>query len=172
MFSANMETEMSSSNPAHGVKEPMNCDFDALAHDEHRWRASGAAVVGVVAIGGVIGAEARYGASRLWPQGADEFPLTTVLVNVTGCALIGVVLAAVSHMRAPNRLLRPFLATGLLGGFTTFSTYAVETQKLIQQGHPVTALLNLGATMAGALAAVTLTSAGTRRLLARRRRPR
>ncbi|MFJ8803063.1 fluoride efflux transporter CrcB [Streptomyces sp. NPDC102487] len=146
----------------------MNCDFDALAHDEHRWRASGAAVVAAVAIGGALGAEARYGASRLWPQSTGGFPLTTFVVNVTGCALIGIVLAALGHMRAPARLLRPFLATGVLGGFTTFSTYAVDSQELIEEGHPGTALLNIAGTLAAALAAVTLTAVGTRRLFAGR----
>ncbi|MEU8716930.1 fluoride efflux transporter CrcB [Streptomyces sp. NPDC001414] len=161
-----------SSELMHTKKEPMNCDFDALATDGHRWRASGAAVVAVVAAGGVLGAESRYAASRLWPQGPGVFPLTTFAVNVTGCAVIGVVLVLLSDMRAPSRLLRPFLATGVLGGFTTFSTFALDSRQLIDDGHPGTALLNVCGTLAAALAAVTLAAVGTRRLLAPRSAPR
>ncbi|MFE3162548.1 fluoride efflux transporter FluC [Streptomyces sp. NPDC059224] len=114
----------------------MNCDFDALAVNEHRWRASGGAVVAVVAAGGVLGGEARYAALRLWPRSPDGFPLTTFAVNVAGCAVIGVVLVVLSEMRATGRPLRPFLATGVLGGFTTFSTFALDSRQLIQDGTP------------------------------------
>ncbi|MEU9382138.1 CrcB family protein [Streptomyces sp. NPDC048279] len=81
----------------------MNCDFDALAVSEHRWRAWGGAVVAVVAAGGVLGAEARDAALRLWPRSPDGFPLTTFTVNVAGRAVIGVVLVVLSEMRDPSR---------------------------------------------------------------------
>ncbi|WP_329138949.1 fluoride efflux transporter CrcB [Streptomyces sp. NBC_01476] len=159
---------MASDSLPHHKKEPMNCDFDALAANEHRWRARGADVIAVVAAGGVIGAEARYLASRLWSDPAGRFPYTTFGVNLTGCFLIGVLLVVVSDMRTVNRLVRPFLATGVLGGFTTFSTYAVDSQRLIATGHPGPALVNILGTMAGALAAVSTGALTTRRIVALR----
>jgi CrcB protein len=65
---------------------------------------------------------------------------------------------------------RPFFGTGVLGGFTTFSTYAVDIQRLIDAHHPRTALAYLFATLLGALAAVWLAVAATRRALAWRQR--
>jgi CrcB protein len=156
---------MASRSLTHDKKEPMNCDFDALAANEHRWRCHGADVVAVVAAGGVLGSEARYLASRLWPDRPGSFPYTTFGVNLVGCYVIGVLLVIISDMTTVNRLVRPFLATGVLGGFTTFSTYAVDSQRLISTGHPGTALANIVATMAGALAAVTVGVVGTRRIL-------
>lgn len=161
---------MPSPSLTHDKKEPMNCDFDALAANEHRWRCHGADVVAVVAAGGVLGAETRYLASRLWTDPPGSFPYTTFGVNVLGCYLIGVLLVVVSDLRTVNRLVRPFLATGVLGGFTTFSTYAVDSQRLIATGHPSTALVNIVATMAGALGAVTIGARGTRRIVALRTR--
>ncbi|GGK20346.1 putative fluoride ion transporter CrcB 1 [Streptomyces camponoticapitis] len=146
----------------------MNCDFDALAANEHRWRARGADVVAVVAAGGILGAEARYLASRLWAEPPGRFPYTTFGVNLFGCFLIGVLLVIVSDMRTVTRLVRPFLATGVLGGFTTFSTYVVDSQRLISAGHPGVALVNIVGTMAGALVAVSIGALGTRRIIALR----
>lgn len=159
---------MSSPSLTHDKKEPMNCDFDALAANEHRWRCHGADVIAVVAAGGVLGAEARYLASRLWTDPPDAFPYTIFGVNLLGCFLVGVLLVVLSDKTKVNRLVRPFLATGVLGGFTTFSNYAVDSQRLIATGHPGTALVNIVATMAGALAAVTIGALGTRRILALR----
>jgi CrcB protein len=149
----------------------MNCDFDSLARDEHRWRASGASVVAAVAAGGVIGAEARYGATVLWPGRPGGFPYTTFAVNVLGCALIGVAMVVISEMASPSRLLRPFLATGVLGGFTTFSTFCVDAQQLTLGGHTTTALVSLAATPAAALAAVAVTTKATRSVLSGRKGP-
>ncbi|MFJ5882872.1 fluoride efflux transporter CrcB [Kitasatospora cineracea] len=123
-------------------------------------------VVAAVSAGGVLGACARYGAGLLWPTARDAFPWTTLLVNTVGCAVIGVVLVALTEgRRRPHPLLRPFLATGILGGFTTFSTYAVETQQLFDHGLPGKALLYLGGTLLAALAAVWGAASATRAVL-------
>jgi CrcB protein len=62
-------------------------------------------------------------------------------------------------------LVRPFFGTGVLGGFTTFSTYAVDIEKLLDAGHPRTGLAYLAATLLAALAAVWLAATATHRLL-------
>lgn len=121
------------------------------------------AVLAVISVGGAVGALARYQLGRSWPQPPTAFPWTTLLVNLTGCLLIGVLLMVLAERAGAHPLLRPFLATGVLGGYTTFSTYSVDLHRLLTDGHPATALVYLLATLGGALAA---TATGT--LLARR----
>ncbi|NUS14287.1 MAG: fluoride efflux transporter CrcB [Streptomyces sp.] len=127
-------------------------------------------VVGVVAVGGAAGACARYGAALLWPQSPGAFPWTTFCVNVTGCAVIGAFMVLITEVWAAHRLVRPFFGTGVLGGFTTFSTYAVETRRLVDAHQAATAAGYAAATPAAALAAVWATAWATRRALAWRAR--
>ncbi|MFC8532686.1 fluoride efflux transporter CrcB [Streptomyces sp. NPDC057249] len=124
------------------------------------------AVVAVVALGGATGASARYGASLLWPTAAGGFPWTTLVVNVTGCAVIGVFMVVISEVWAAHRLVRPFFGTGVLGGFTTFSTYAVDVEQLVSKDQAGTGLVYLGVTLLAALAAVWSAVWLTRRALA------
>jgi CrcB protein len=119
------------------------------------------AAVAVVAAGGVTGALARYALTAAWPYRPGTFPWATWTINVTGCLLIGVLMAYIARRRPGQRLLRPFLGVGVLGGYTTFSTSVVDVQQAAAHGAPGTALLYLGATVAGALAAVWLGSAAT-----------
>jgi fluoride exporter len=123
-----------------------------------------------IAAGGAIGAAARYGAGQEWPVTGGAFPLTTLAVNVLGCGLIGVLMVLVDEVWTGRRLLRPFLGTGVLGGFTTFSTYAVDLLRLFATGHAGTAVAYLVVTPVAALLAVWATSRATQRLLERRRR--
>ncbi|WP_432156734.1 MULTISPECIES: fluoride efflux transporter FluC [unclassified Streptomyces] len=127
-------------------------------------------VVAAVALGGGLGATARYAAAQWWPTTAGGFPWTTLWVNVAGCAMIGVFLVLLTEVLSAHRLLRPFFGTGVLGGFTTFSTYAVDARHLFDTGHPLTAPAYLAATLLAALAAVWLAATATRRALIRRRR--
>ncbi|MES4906422.1 MULTISPECIES: CrcB family protein [unclassified Streptomyces] len=128
------------------------------------WRGQGP-VVCAVAVGGAAGAVARYGASLLWPIPAGAFPWTTFLVNAVGCGLIGVLLVLITEVWAAHRLVRPFFGTGVLGGFTTFSTYAVDIERLVDGGSPATGLVYLVATPLAALAAVWAAVAATRRAM-------
>ncbi|MFD9394052.1 fluoride efflux transporter CrcB [Streptomyces sp. NPDC060000] len=127
-------------------------------------------VVAVVAVGGGIGAVARYAASLWWPTQAGGFPWTTFWVNVVGCAVIGVFLVLITEAVTVHRLVRPFFGTGVLGGFTTFSTYAVDIRQLFGQGRPGTALAYLAATLSAALLMVWLAATATRRVLLWRQR--
>ncbi|MCX4759563.1 fluoride efflux transporter CrcB [Streptomyces sp. NBC_01275] len=127
-------------------------------------------VVAAVAVGGGIGAAARYAAALGWPVQSGGFPWTTFWVNIAGCAVIGVFLVLITEALSAHPLVRPFFGTGVLGGFTTFSTYAVDIQRLVDAGRPATALAYLAATLCAALAAVWLAATATRRALTRRRR--
>jgi fluoride exporter len=109
-----------------------------------------------VAVGGVLGALARWGAGLALPHEPGAFPAATVLVNVLGCFLIGALLVTITEVRRAHPLVRPFLATGVLGGFTTFSTYAVDAQELLWAGHVVTAAAYLAGTLVAALVATWL----------------
>src|SRR4051794_21587598 len=116
-------------------------------------RAVDAALLGAVAAGGVLGAEARYAVARLLDSPVGGWPWDTWLVNVTGSFLIGVLMAVLAGMRPPQRLLRPLLRGGVLGGFTTFSTAMVEVPDLLGAGRPALALLYLVGTAVPALVA-------------------
>ena len=132
-------------------------------------RAVDPALLATVAAGGAIGAAARYGAGQTWPTDAGRLPVTTMVVNTVGCGLIGVLMVRVGEMRRPHRLLRPLVGTGVLGGFTTFSTYAVDLQRLLAGGHAWTATAYLVGTPVAALTAVWASVRATRRLLGGRR---
>ncbi|GHH82380.1 putative fluoride ion transporter CrcB 1 [Streptomyces sulfonofaciens] len=123
------------------------------------------AVVAVIALGGVLGSTARYGTGLLWPTPPGAFPWTTLLVNVAGCGLIGVLMVVVAEAGAAHPLVRPFLGTGVLGGFTTFSTYAVDVERLTDGGRPGLGLTYLVLTLLAALTAVWAAAVATRRAL-------
>ncbi|MEU6058881.1 CrcB family protein [Streptomyces sp. NPDC047097] len=122
------------------------------------------ATLAVIAVGGALGACARYGATLLWPTEPGAFPWTTFAVNVTGCAAMGVLMGLLTVRTATHRLVRPFLGTGMLGGYTTFSTYTVEGNHLLGgDPGPGLGLLYLAATPAAALLAVWGAAVLTRR---------
>ena len=85
-----------------------------------------AAATGVVGVGGVLGGLARYGVDELLPWQGPGFPWATFIVNVAGCVTIGVVLVVLLEGPTAAWWVRPLVAVGFVGGFTTFSTFAVE----------------------------------------------
>ncbi|WP_307834583.1 fluoride efflux transporter FluC [Paractinoplanes lichenicola] len=125
---------------------------------------SQAQIIAAVALGGILGACARYGAALLWPTAPDGFPWTTFWVNVTGCAAMGVLMVVITEVLTAHPLVRPFLGTGILGGYTTFSTYIVDAQHLLDTGHAATALTYLATTLLAALFAVQVAASLTRKL--------
>lgn len=128
------------------------------------------AVLGAVAAGGVLGALARAGLQAAWPHHPGGFAWATFGINVGGCLLIGVLMATLGHLGGGPPLARPFLGVGVLGGFTTFSTYAVDVQRAVSAGAPQTALAYLAATLVGAFAAVWVGDALATAALRRRAR--
>ncbi|NDL57217.1 fluoride efflux transporter CrcB [Phytoactinopolyspora mesophila] len=121
-------------------------------------------VLAAIAAGGVVGAEARY-ALTLLNADPPAFPWVTLVENITGCFLIGVLMAVLTQLTAPHPLLRPFLGIGVLGGYTTFSAYAVEVRVLLLDDRALAALVYLVVTPIGALGAVLLATRGTPALL-------
>lgn len=115
-----------------------------------------APALAAIAAGGALGALARHGAGLALPSAPGSFPLATFLVNVAGCLLIGVLIVAVTEVGTAHPLVRPFLATGFLGGFTTFSTYATDAHELVRAGRPATAAAYIVGTVAVAVAATWL----------------
>lgn len=122
-----------------------------------RWPAAERAdVLLAIALGGAIGSLARYGLSLAFPFARGEFPLPTLLANVVGCVLIGALMAAITEATSPHRLLRPFFGVGVLGGFTTFSTYVVDAIDTTAAGGVTVALLyGLGTVLASIVAVIS-----------------
>jgi CrcB protein len=110
-------------------------------------------LLAAVSVGGVLGALARYGLQTAFPHKAAQFGWVTLAINVSGCLLIGIIAVLIAAAPGTHRLVRPFLVTGVLGGYTTFSTYVVDIQHALLAGAPRTALLYGAATLIGALVA-------------------
>lgn len=126
-----------------------------------RWRLDDHRQIIAVACGGLLGTGARYLVAAQFRGPVDGLPWATLVVNLTGCFALGL-LAGRLEKRDASPLLRPFLATGVLGAFTTYSTFAVETNTLLVL-RPATALAYLALSVGGGL----LTAAAGLRLAAR-----
>lgn len=112
-----------------------------------------------VAAGAMLGAGARWGATELVTARPGGLPLATALVNLLGCLLAG---AATGWMRRGSAAWL-VLVTGTLGGFTTFSTFTLDTRHLLAERAWGVAAGYLALTVAGGLAAATLGRAAVRR---------
>ena len=118
------------------------------AHPHH-----GPGPLAAIGIGGALGTLARYGVERAVVPAADGFPWATLTVNVVGSFVLGAVVTLVVERWPRDRYLRPLAAVGFCGGFTTFSTLAVEVDQRVQHGHAGLAAVYLVATMMAGLAA-------------------
>lgn len=94
-----------------------------------------------VALGGAIGASLRYGLSLWLFKPAVLFPWPTWSVNLLGCFAAGIFFAFSQKFPVLQQELRLFLMVGILGGFTTFSSFGLETFQLLKQGHTSVALM-------------------------------
>jgi CrcB protein len=133
-------------------------------------------VLGVIAAGGALGSLGRWGVGELVPWSGTGFPWATFTENVTGAFALGALMVYVVDVWPPRRYVRPFLGVGLLGGYTTFSTYRLETHDLLAAGRAGTALAYVGGSLLVGLVAVWLGIACARALAfdglrRRRRRP-
>ena len=113
--------------------------------------------VAVVALGGALGALARYGVAlfvtRFWE---NPFPLSTFLINVTGSFVMGFFVAFATESSGLNPLWRLLIVTGFLGAYTTFSTFEYETHRLATNGAWTLALLNVLASVIAGFVAIQL----------------
>ena len=89
-----------------------------------------ALVAVVVALGGGVGSVLRYELERAIDPASNGFPTATLLINLVGSLLLGMLVVAVTEVWRPHPLLRPLLGTGVLGGFTTFSAFALEAREI------------------------------------------
>ena len=115
----------------------------------------------LVAIGGAVGSIARYlMASSIQTATGWEFPIGTVLVNILGCFVMGILYVLIVARHDPRNDLRALLMVGVMGGFTTFSSFSLETVTLALNGHYTSATLNVvisvAACLAGTVAGVAL----------------
>ncbi len=113
----------------------------------------------LAAIGGALGALARWGVAEALPRPDGGWPWATLLVNLTGCLLIGVLTGALAGRSPEPAWARPFLAVGVLGGFTTYSAFAVEAVGLAEAGRVAAAG---GYVLASVLGGVLAVAAGVR----------
>jgi CrcB protein len=111
----------------------------------------------LVAIGGAVGSVARYlMASSVQTGTAWEFPIGTVLVNILGCFLIGILYVLLVARPDPRQELRALLIVGVMGGFTTFSSFSLETVTLAMNGNYTSAALNVVISVAACLVGTVL----------------
>src|SRR5215510_5122100 len=100
-------------------------------------------LVGVF-VGGAIGALSRYGLDRLIEHGTESsYPWGTFVINVSGCVLVGFLIAAIVDRHSAPEWLRAALVVGFCGGYTTFSTFAQETVDLVEANDVALAVLSV-----------------------------
>jgi len=123
----------------------------------YRWSMFSFSELALVGCGGALGAGLRFIVGRFceatWE--AVKFPIGTLFVNLVGCLLIGTV-AGMSLRNEISPLTRTFLVTGILGGFTTFSAFGLETITLARSGHITTSLLYVIGSVLGGCAGTLL----------------
>ena len=111
----------------------------------------------LVALGGALGSIARYlMASRIQTATGWNFPLGTVLVNILGCFLIGILYVLLVARPDPRHELRALLITGVMGGFTTFSSFSLETVTMAMNGNYGGATLNVVVSVVACLVGTVL----------------
>jgi CrcB protein len=120
-----------------------------------------------VGLGGALGTLARYLLDATFPTGSGHFPATTLLINLSGSLVIGFLVPLTDAVSDRFALARPFLVVGFLGGWTTYSTLAVEAVLLGKGDHVGLAAGYLAASLVGGVALVTLGAAAGRRVVAR-----
>ena len=118
-----------------------------------------------VAIGGAVGSMLRYAVSvGLYRMTGQTVPAAVAAVNISGCLVIGILAGMIAGGRwAPAATTRAFVFVGLLGGFTTFSSFGLDTVTLARDGRPLLAAMNvLGQVALGLLAVILGYTVGAR----------
>jgi len=113
-------------------------------------------VLVAIAIGGMAGATARYELAVSLPSRPGAFPWATFWTNISGSFVLGILLVVLLERLPPNRYVRPLLATGFLGAYTTFSTFSVETDLLVKDGHLAVATAYVATSLAVGVAVAWL----------------
>ena len=140
--------------PVGPVIEADGVDADDAGAIRGRPRWQRLPVLVAVAAGGLLGAPARYELALALPAPRGGFPFSTFAINVTGSFALGALLTLMVEKWPPRKYLRPFFATGVLGAYTTWSTFMVDTDLLLKGSHVAMAASYVFATLAAGLAAV------------------
>lgn len=111
-------------------------------------------LLAAVGVGGALGTLARYELERAIVGSPGALPWATLLVNVAGAFALGVIAELIFERWSAHRFARPLLGIGVCGGFTTFSTWMVETSLLVRDGHVAMGVLNLVVTLVGGVGAL------------------
>ena len=119
-----------------------------------------------VALGGAVGSGARYAVGlAIQSRSGADFPVGTLLVNLSGCLLLGFMLRYALATPGVTPEIRALLTTGLCGGYTTFSTFSYETVSMLQEGEWRRAGLYVGLSLLGSVAGTLLGIAAASELL-------
>lgn len=138
-----------SPGPGESPELPTDPDVNGTAGPtQRRWD-----VALAIAAGGAIGGGARHLLTVLWPHDGVGFPWATFVENTLGSLLLGLLMVFLLDVWSPRRYARPFFGVGLLGGFTTFSTFASEVDTLLRNNAVPMAIGYLVATVAAGLLA-------------------
>jgi len=113
-------------------------------------------VVAAIAAGGALGGPARYGLGLAFPTAPHTFPATTFAINITGSFVLALLMVFILDVWPPNAYVRPFFCVGFLGAYTTFSTWMVDTDRLLAAGAYGTAAANVFLSLAAGIAATSL----------------
>ena len=130
-----------------GTAEEAHANVSAQQRPRRSFLRSRWDILLVISMGGALGSLARWGVGELLPWSGEDFPWATFIENVSGGFLLGILMVLLLDVLPPRRYLRPFLGVGLLGGYTTFSTYMLEARELLYSGHVVTAVAYLGGSL-------------------------
>ncbi|MCF6390363.1 CrcB family protein [Mycobacterium sp. MBM] len=126
--------------------------------------------IALVAVGGLLGAPARYGIGVVFPHASGQWPVATFAINVAGAFLLGFLLEGLARLGPDTRWrqrVRLCAGTGFLGAFTTYSTLAMDAEQLLRGSHwwtaatyaAATVFVGLVASLAGILVAARLRGA-------------
>jgi fluoride exporter len=154
-------------DPQQHTHEPGAAERDLL--DEAELPLLGLSTVTLLAIfvGGGSGTVARYLIEAHHPLAPGAFPWPTLLINLSGSLVVGLLVPLSEHVAQRAPLVRPLLIVGFLGGWTTYSTLAIESSLLAKDGDVGSSLAYLAATVFGGLALVVVGNALGRRVALR-----
>jgi fluoride exporter len=122
----------------------------------HRWFDHRAGIYAAIFVGGFIGGALRYLLDKSFPAPSGTFPWTIFLVNVGGSFGLTLLLVLIIDVWQPGPFVRPLLATGLIGAFTTFSTYVLAADQLWARGNEGTAVTYVVGSIVAGLAAASV----------------
>jgi CrcB protein len=124
-----------------------------------------ASAMAAIFLGGTVGTLLRYLFEVHHPIGQGGFPWPTLIVNLGGSLAIGLILPLTEHLSRKRPLLRPLFVVGLLGGWTTYSTLAVEAMLLAKDSHVLTCFVYLVATVVGGVGLVIVGHSAGKKLV-------